>query len=255
MTKQELEESIRQKYGRCKAKEIADSLNVSIYTVYNTAKKLKLTTPLNPVFTLTHGQKQILLGGKLGDGSFKKNGTNYYYRECHAIGEKDYLLWKYNMLRECSTEHVTNIPSRNGYSPQIAFQTRNSAVFTEFATLSIEDAIFQLDELGFIIWLLDDGWICKNSKCRSISISSGTLTERQQEMLIEKAVKLGLSMHCVGKRRDFSLASGNNSRIKEMAYRYFSPDMDIIIKKINDLQIKDNGGLYSPDKYRETEGI
>ena len=47
---------------------------------------------------------QIILSGLLGDGRLKRNGKyNYYYSECHALGEKEYLSWKFKNLGELTS--------------------------------------------------------------------------------------------------------------------------------------------------------
>ncbi len=240
---EEQQEILIENYGKITAKKLAEMFGVSIHTIYNAAKHLKITQKLNPVFSLTPEQHQIILGGILGDGNLKKNGTNHYYRECHAVGEREYLKWKANQLDGLTTGKIFNMPARNGFSPQVGFQTRNSSTFTKYANMSKLEVIKQLGELGFVIWLLDDGWIRRNSKVCSIGVSRGTLTAEESEALIAKAAQLGLSMHCVGQSKDFSLTSINNAHIKEMVYKYFDSSMDIIQKKINDLQVKDDGGL------------
>lgn len=228
---------LKDNYGKIKAKEIADMLGVSINTIYHAARSLKITQKLNPVFELTEEQNQIILGGILGDGNLKKNGSNYYYRECHAIGEKEYLTWKYSMLGNVTTGKIFDIPGR-GYSPQVGFQTRNSSTFTECAKKTLLEVIDELDELGFMVWALDDGWYRSNSKVGCYGISRGNLNESEATALISKAAELGLSMHCIGIAGDFSLVSSNNARLKEMAYKYFDESMDIIEKKINKLKVK-----------------
>ena len=238
----EQQQTLKDNYGKVKAKELAEMFGVSINTIYNAAKNLKITQKLNPVFELTPEQHQIILGGILGDGNLKKNGSNHYYRECHAIGEQDYLKWKYSKLENLTTGKIFDIPER-GYSPQVGFQTRNSSTFSKYASMTKLEVIDELDELGFVIWALDDGWMKRNCKSGGFGISHGALTDEEAHALIEKAAMLGLSMHCVGKSQDFTLNSENNARLKEMVYNHFDNNLDIVIKKINDLKIKDNGGL------------
>ena len=231
------QEILKEQYGKVKARELAKMFNVTINTIYNAAKNLKLTQKLNPKFKLTDEQHQIILGGILGDGNLKKNGRNYYYRECHAIEEKEYLTWKFEQLKNVTTDKIYDIPGR-GYSPQVGFQTKNSETFSKYAAMDKIDVIKNLNELGFIIWALDDGWYRSNSKIGCYGISRGLLTEEEAHALIEKAADLGLEMHCIGSSGDFSLTSVNNFRLKEIAYKYFDKSMDIIKKKINKLKVK-----------------
>lgn len=238
----EQQQTLKDNYGKIKAKEFAEMFGVSINTIYHAAKNLGLTQALNPVFELSKEQHQIILGGILGDGSLKKNGNNHYYRECHAIGEQDYLMWKFEKLKNVTTGKIFDIPGR-GFSPQVGFQTRNSSTFSNYACMNRIDVIKSIDDLGFIIWALDDGWFRNNSNVGCYGISRGTFSDEEAEELINKANSLGLTMHCIGSSQDFSLVSSNNARLKEIAYKYFDKSMDIIEKKINKLKVKDDGGL------------
>ena len=64
---------VENNYGKGKtAVQIAKELNVPLNSIYRFAQKKKLSKKLNPVFEITNFQEQIILGGILGDGSFKK---------------------------------------------------------------------------------------------------------------------------------------------------------------------------------------
>ena len=229
-------EYVSKNYGNIKAPQIAEYLGVSINSVYNYAKKIKLSKQLNPKFDITPRLEQIILGGILGDGSFKKNGSNYYYRECHAIPEADYLRWKYHEFGNMTTGKLYDIPARGeNQNPQIGMQTVNTPSLRPYAMMDSMTAIAKLDELGILIWLLDDGWIRRNSKVCSYGVSAASFSDEEIFAIIEKLAEHGLSAHTVGKKNDLSLTSVNNSRIKEIAYKYLPKEMDIVVKKINDL--------------------
>lgn len=238
MTIEQIKEYFTTHYGKdMTAKEISQELNVPVTSVYRTAKKLHLTSKLNPEFQITPEQEQIILGGILGDGSFKKNGSNYYYREVHSIKEKDYMIWKYNKLYNLTTKKTYHIPKRTeNQNEQIGIQTKNSPSLFPYATMDIDNVIDAIKELGLLIWILDDGWIRRNSKKCSLAVSSGLLSLDQLNRVLKKLNEYNLDGRMIGSRCDISLGSQNNKRIKEMMYKYFSPDMDIMIKKINDLQ-------------------
>ena len=228
---------VENNYGKGKtAVQIAKELNVPLNSIYRFAQKKKLSKKLNPVFEITNFQEQIILGGILGDGSFKKNGSNYYYRECHAIPEAEYLEWKFNALKNLTTSKLYNIPKRKeSQNDQIGFQTVNTPSLNPYVHMDIDEVIDKLDELGIIIWLLDDGWIRKNSKVHSYGVSTADFTDEQINRIIQKLDEFGLSAHIIGTKKELSLCSVNNARIKEIAYKFFPKDMDIIKKKINDL--------------------
>ena len=231
----ELEEFVRNNYKKISAPKIAEIFKTTAPKIYKIAKKLNITSNLNPVIEIDKEQEQILLGGILGDGNFKKNGTNYYYREVHAIGEEEYLKWKFEKLKNMTTGKIYDIKARNGYSPQVGFQTRNSPIFTKYALMKIEDVISNIDELGFAVWMLDDGWFRKKGRKNSFAISAGNLNLEQLSKVIDKAEELGFTSHCVKPNNDLALGVKNNSRIKEIMYNFFPKDLDIIKKKINGL--------------------
>ena len=231
---------IKDNYGKLKAREIATLLDVSTNDIYKYWKKSGVSKQLNPTFYITERQRQILLGGIIGDGSFKKNGSNYYYRECHAIPEAEYLMWKFNELRNMTTGKIYNIPRRGiNQNPQVSFQTVNSPTFNPYALMSIDDVIENIDELGILIWLLDDGWIRKNSNVCSYGVSAASFNASQTNKMINKLKEFGLNAHVIGRKNDLSLCSQNNKRIKELTYQYLPNTMDIVIKKINDLKVKE----------------
>lgn len=230
---------VKEHYGCIKATKIAEELNVSIHSVYNFAKKENLSRSLSPVFDITMEQNQILLGGLLGDGSFKKNGSNYYYRECHAIPEKDYLIWKFNKLGNMTTGKIYDIPARVAtQNPQVGLQTKNSPSINKYANMTRKEAIKHLGELGLMIWILDDGWIRHHSKKCDICVCAASFNNEELQEMLNKMEEIGLlKCHVTGTRSpDISIPSLNNNLIKRIAYKYFSKDMDIIKKKINDLK-------------------
>lgn len=237
MLTEKQQEYVKKNYGEKPATVIAKDLNVSIYSVYNYARRTKISKHLNPSFDITDRQEQIILGGILGDGSFKKNGSNYYYRECHATPEQGYMQWKFNELYDLTTKRMYDIPNRGvNQHAQIGIQTVNTPSLTRYAEMSIDEVIEEISELGLMVWFLDDGWIRKNSKVCSYGVSAASFNDEQVEMLLRKAESFGLYGHVVGSKKELSFVSGNNSRLKELMYRYFPMDLDIIRKKINDLQ-------------------
>lgn len=222
-----------------KAKELAEKLNMSVRSIYTFSKNNNLVKSLNPVFDITEYQEQIIYGGILGDGSFKKNGSNYYYRECHAIPEAGYLNWKHQHLMPISRNKIYYIKKRKDtQNDQVEFCTVNTPSLKKYAEMSIDDVLDNINELGLAIWLLDDGWIRRNSKICSYGLSGGVLTCGQIDKALKKFSSIGLDGHIVGSKKDISFCSDNNKNIKKLMYTYFPQDLDIIKKKIKDLKIK-----------------
>lgn len=108
---------------------------------------------------------QVLLGSILGDGCLsppRRNARNAMFREGHRHGQYEYVRWKAGMLQEFMPRfHGTN-PDR----PELVtashpiFSRLYRDIYTEGdghkRTIPLEVAE-NLDELGLLIWYLDDG--------------------------------------------------------------------------------------------------
>lgn len=228
---------IKDNYGKIKAKEIAEHLNISIHRVYNIARKYKLGNELNSIFNLNETQKQILISGKIGDGSFKKNGSNYYYRECHAITEREYLLWKYEQLYETTTKRIYNIKAReHNHNNQVLFQTRNSPSFEKYATMSKLEGIMKLDELGLILLCLDDGWCKRYTHSFGYYISIASFNSDEIKTLIFKFDEI-MSIKCKyipSSGGTISIQYRESPKLLEGILKYLPKDMDIIQGKFRE---------------------
>lgn len=212
-------------------------MDVTLNQVYEVRKRYNLTDKQNPVFELNDLQKQILLGGKLGDGNFKKNGlNNYYYRESHAEDEKEYLEWKMNELgKDIIAKRGIYKIKKGGWNCQqpYGFSTKTSPTFTEYYNLSISETISKLDYRGLIMFMLDDGWYSNHSKEGNFCISGGILTKENLTDLCYQFSKYNINgVHIVGiKRYDLSIPKENNYILYQMATNFIPNDIDIIKKK------------------------
>lgn len=100
-------------------------------------------------------KEQIFLGSLLGDGSIVKRKGNAYYYESHSLKQKDYLEWKsrnfpypiieFKIYKDRALLCSKRNPLLNGYEGY-----RKNPI-------KLKQIINQLELLGFIIWMLDDG--------------------------------------------------------------------------------------------------
>lgn len=111
-------------------------------------------------FKLTDMQKDLIIGGTLGDGSVTKRksmkNSNFYVS--HAENQKDYLSFKYNILKDICKMEGVKLRKGGGYNvqPLYYFTTRNIPALNEFKT-SVYQALDRLNYNSFVIWLMDDG--------------------------------------------------------------------------------------------------
>ncbi|MBT4661502.1 MAG: hypothetical protein HOC18_06325 [Candidatus Marinimicrobia bacterium] len=116
---------------------------------------------------------QVIIGSILGDGSIRgklDRYRNFQFYECHESKQNDYVDWKTNILKEqfLAKSWYKNRVGCGGNSGR-EMQTATHPIFTllrdEFYPERIHsrkqiiptNRIEKLDELGLLIWYLDDG--------------------------------------------------------------------------------------------------
>jgi hypothetical protein len=100
--KEELEKLVNQKL---KDSEIAKILNVKTISIYFARKRYKINREsysVNQPFILTEKHKEFFLGCLLGDGSMRidKKTINPRFSCEHSIKQKDYVLYKQELIKE-----------------------------------------------------------------------------------------------------------------------------------------------------------
>jgi hypothetical protein len=122
------------------------------------------TTILNTK-ALSNEQIQVLLTGKFGDGCFATNSHakqrpdfNWSYYYVTSSINIDYILYKEKLLGSlCRTKILCS--ENKGYKKNLIFKlsTLSHQQITEIAKESLEASLCRMDELGFALWLYDDG--------------------------------------------------------------------------------------------------
>lgn len=242
MTKRKL--SIEEKneianiYGSITAQEISDMYKCSINQVYGVAKSRNLTRKQNKVVEITERMNQILLSGIIGDGRFKKNGKyNVCYSECHGETEYGYLEWKFKELEGLTRESsIYYKNANNGHSIAKEFTTLTTPSLIKYHSMVDKvEIINQLNELGLLLHLLDDGafqpYTCgKNGR---FTICTYSWEDNERIALANRWENLtGISFKEYGvKRVELGASSSENKMILDLALKYFDKDLDIIQKK------------------------
>lgn len=175
-------------YGKESAKTISEKFNITVEKVYRLAKQNGIFTSKkqNKVFDIDRDMEQIIIsGGHFGDGNFKASGKGAIYRENHSDKEFEYLEWKFNKLKTLTEGKQIKIkPVKNSKAHE--FETYNSKQILEYKNLSLYDALEKLNELGLVLYLLDDGWIRKYVSKNSFCISTQTFNKDIYLKLKEK---------------------------------------------------------------------
>ena len=109
-------------------------------------------------------QRQVILGGLLGDGMLSGRitpGNNFHYSESHGISQRYYLEWKAAALASLgvSMKDLENSDGTGKRHPVVKLTTLTSPTFAAIKAMTPSQWLEQLDDLGLAVWLMDDGSI------------------------------------------------------------------------------------------------
>jgi recombination protein RecA len=182
-------------------------------------------------YILTEDQRQVVLGGSLGDGSLRKVGTHAAsFRVGHGEAQKDYLQWKQAML-EPFVSRIRRTGSGFGFDtlamPALA------DLWAEYygdgrgrvATSSILD---RLDARGLAVWYGDDGSFAGSyarwGKGKAV-LYNKALAGDSRARAMATFERLG-----IGRPRDdgrgFWFSSEQTARLHSLIAPYLHPSMD-----------------------------
>ena len=152
---------------------------------------------------LTSKQKEVLMGALLGDGALELNGRYPRLRIDHAIKQKSYVEWKYEIFRGLTTRGIKQFSSKldsrtkKRYS-HCKFDTISTPLLNEFYEIfyalgkkrkkKIPNDIVTLlrNPLSLAVWYMDDGY--KRNDCNALRISTDGFTFEEQKLL-QKCLK------------------------------------------------------------------
>lgn len=148
----------------------------------------------NTVGSLTSRQKSIVIGTLLGDGYLRRitGRKNAFLEINHSYKQKDYVLWKYENLKEIviSGPKIRKYQSRTAYR----FYTKQSEYFSKLLDMFyfngkkiIPD--LTIDPLSLAVWYMDDG---SKSREDDVYLNTQQFSLIDQRKLIEMLKTFGL---------------------------------------------------------------
>ena len=218
-------------------KEIAEALNISDRYVSKIKRENGIEAKIS--YKINEIQNQIILSGLLGDGNLKKNGLyNYYYRECHSVKEEEYLRWKFDNLSPltngCSVTYQK--PRKETQNPQCTFNTKTLKELIPYSKMSKSDIILNLNELGLVLYILDDGWKhrhSKNTKEYNINLAVHDLSDKNKDELIKQYKDiLDIDCHLIcSDKNTLSFPRESNYIFIDILKKYNLLNIDVTNKK------------------------
>jgi hypothetical protein len=150
----------------------------------------------NTVGSLTQYQLSIIIGSILGDGYVRivKGRQNAFLEVNHSIKAKEYVDWKYNVLKNiCQSPPKSRIidDRRTAYR----FFTRQNSDLTKLLGMfykngkKIIPSSLILNPLILAVWFMDDG---SKSRQRDVYLNTQQFSLLDQKILIGKLRALGL---------------------------------------------------------------
>ena len=149
----------------------------------------------NTVGSLTEVQKSVVIGCLLGDGYLRrlKGRQNAFLEINHSYKQKDYVDWKYNILKDICKSG----PKKREYNNRVAyrFYTKAHLKLTELLKAFYKDGNkiipdFRLDNLTLAVWYMDDGSMVSDS---DVYFNTQQFTNKDQIKLLKKLEEIGIS--------------------------------------------------------------
>lgn len=139
-------------------------------------------------------ENDVILGSILGDGCLEKNGKNVRLKITHSAKQKEYLFWKYDLLKNISTKPRYSKGSyhkkTNKFYGRWGFSTKtlpdllnyyNKFYIQGRKSIPNDMSNLEFSKLAFAIWYMDDG--CKRTDCNAFRISTDSFNYNEQLIL------------------------------------------------------------------------
>ncbi len=182
-------------------------------------------------YRVTEDQLQLLLGGALGDGAFRKIGTHSAtFRIGHSKEQKDYARWKHWMLEPFSHSfgHVGNGVGFDTIAFPLLADLRAHFYGDSGKRTVTTSVLDQIDGRGLAVWYADDGSFAGHfahwGHGKAVLYNT-SLDMSGRERVLGAFERLG-----VGRPRDngrgFHFNSEQTARLHELIAPYLYPSVD-----------------------------
>ena len=186
---------------------------------------------------LTDIQRELIIAGTLGDGHIDRRETQPMYIESHAEDEKDYLFWKYNILKNLCNKPPVYMPAQYGTfggdkqylcKPTYRFCSKIIDDLLDIRNMSRLEKIKQLTEFQLSLLLLDDG---NRDNLWHLCVAEWTDVEIEEFIRI-CADKFNYVAIRNKDPRYLYYNAVSSKQIDNMILKYIPNNLDIIKKKI-----------------------
>ena len=150
----------------------------------------------NTVGSLTQTERSIILGSLLGDGYLRivQGRRNALLEVNHSLAQKDYVDWKYKMLKSLC-KSLPKERKGNGGRRAYRFSTRQHEELTKLFKLFYQNGkkviptTLELNSIMLAIWYMDDGSKCRES---DVYLNTQQFTVQDQLKCVTALAKIGV---------------------------------------------------------------
>ena len=184
----------------------------------------------------TETQKSLVIGTILGDGCLNQNWskTNYRLTINHAIKQKEYVWWKYEILKP----YILTEPKIHEGTQSYRLRTINhpylSKLRNDFYPIRIKIVPSNIadllkNQLTLAVWFMDDGNVSMwQGKLRGYHINTQSFSEAENQMLVS-ALNKAWNIEVTSQKNNgkYRLYIGSNSKIKfrSLIEKFILPSM------------------------------
>ncbi|MBR5795997.1 MAG: hypothetical protein IKY26_07610 [Erysipelotrichaceae bacterium] len=184
-------------------------------------------------------QHDLIIGSLLGDGHIDKREEFPLFIVSHAENQKDYLCYKYTIMKNLCEMTPTKYEGKKQYKivnsvcdcqDFYRFNTRTYYAFKPFREMSKIDLINQLNEYSFSIWMLDDGSCVDKGYWE---LCAPLKSDNERSLLISILFnKFGITAIEQKDNRYFKFHSEDSFKITKMILDNIPNNLDIVQDKI-----------------------
>lgn len=153
--------------------------------------------------SISETEEKVILGCLLGDATLSKSGKFYRVRIEQKADHKEYVDWKFNLLKRlCITPPQFN-PGNNSYRFGTVGHPELSNLHSVFygTDRAINPMILEkVNALSIAIWFMDDGYSIHNTVGISTNSFSGLALEQLRELFSSFGIMTSLQTDKTGKR-------------------------------------------------------
>ena len=184
-------------------------------------------------------QRDLVVGSLLGDGHIDKREGQSLFIVSHAQNQKDYLYWKYEILKD-----FCNIPPRKYEGKERVFgnkaymcqdhyriATRLIDDLDKYKIMSISEIIKELNEFSLSIFVLDDGYREKGGRWQ---LCVAMFSDEDKQVFINKLNnEFGIDGYiCSCDNRYINFTKENSKKLDKIILANIPNELDVIKYKI-----------------------